>query len=50
MRRLDEEDLSDAEFREYDLSRARRVGVVMQDAEIDGLVTNPVVNGVEVMP
>ena len=26
------------------------VGVVMQDAEIDGLVTNLVVNGVEVMP
>jgi hypothetical protein len=27
----------------------RLVGVVMQDAEIDGLVTNLVVNGVEVM-
>jgi hypothetical protein len=26
------------------------VGVVMQDAEIDGLVTNLVVNGVQVMP
>ena len=27
----------------------RPVGVVIQDAEIDGLVTNLVVNGVEVM-
>ena len=35
--------------RECDLSRVRLVGVVMQDAEIDGLVTNLVVNGVEVM-
>lgn len=49
MRRFDEEDLSGAEFRECDLSRTRLVGVVMQDAEIDGLVTNLVVNGVEVM-
>src|SRR3954451_12487487 len=49
MRRFDEEDLSGAEFRECDLSRARLVGVVMQDAEIDGWVTNLVVNGVEVM-
>lgn len=49
MRRLDDEDLTGAEFRECDLSRARMVGVVMQDAEIDGLVTNLVVNGVEVM-
>jgi hypothetical protein len=50
MRRFDDEDLAGAEFRECDLSRARLVGVVMQDAEIDGLVTNLVVNGVEVMP
>lgn len=49
MRRFDEEDLTGAEFRECDLSRTRMVGVVMQDAEIDGLVTNLVVNGVEVM-
>jgi DinB superfamily len=48
MRRFDEEDLTGAEFRECDLSRARLVGVVMQDVEIDGLVTNLVVNGVEV--
>ena len=40
MRRFDDEDLTGAEFRECDLSRARLVGVVMQDAEIDGLVTN----------
>src|SRR3954463_4483898 len=50
MRRFDDEDLTAAVFRECDLSRARLVGVVMQDAEIDGLVTNLVVNGVEVMP
>jgi hypothetical protein len=50
MRRFDDEDLTGAEFRECDLSRARLVGVVMQDAEIDGLVVNLVVNGVEVMP
>jgi hypothetical protein len=50
MRRFEDEDLTGAEFRECDLSRARLVGVVMQDVEIDGLVTNLVVNGVEVMP
>jgi DinB family protein len=49
MRRFHDEDLTGAEFRECDLSRARLVGVVMQDAEIDGLVTDLVVNGVEVM-
>src|SRR6059058_1645565 len=49
MRRFNDEDLTGAEFRECDLSRARLIGVVMQDAEIDGLVTNLVVNGVEVM-
>ena len=49
MRRFHDEDLTGAEFRECDLSRARMVGVVIQDAEIDGLVTNLVVNGVEVM-
>jgi hypothetical protein len=49
MRRFDDEDLTGAEFRECDLTGARLVGVVMQDAEIDGLVTNLVVNGVEVM-
>jgi hypothetical protein len=48
MRRFLEEDLTGAEFRETDLSRARFVGVVMQDVEIDGLVANLVVNGVEV--
>src|SRR5689334_22440267 len=50
MRRFDDEDLTGAQFRECDLSRTRMVGVVMQDAEIDGLVTNLVVNGVDVMP
>lgn len=48
MRRFEDEDLQGAEFRECDLTRARLIGVVMQDAEIDGLVTNLVVNGVEV--
>jgi hypothetical protein len=48
MRRFVEEDLTGAEFRECELDRARFVGVVMQDAELDGLITNLVVNGVEV--
>ena len=50
MRRFDDEDLAGAEFRECDLSGARLVGVVMQNVEIDGLVANLRVNGVEVMP
>jgi hypothetical protein len=50
MRRFDDEDLTGAQFRECDLSRTRLIGVVMQDAEIDGLVTNLTINGVEVMP
>jgi hypothetical protein len=49
VRRFNDEDFSGAEFRECDLSRARLVGVLMQDAAIDGLITNLVVNGVEVM-
>ena len=48
MARFEDQDLTDAEFRECDLTRARLVGVVMQDAVIDGLVSNLVVNGVEV--
>jgi hypothetical protein len=48
MKRFVEEDLKGSEFRECELDGARFVGVVMQDAEIDGLVTNLVVNGVEV--
>lgn len=31
-----DQDLTDAEFRECDLTRARLIGVVMQDAVIDG--------------
>lgn len=50
MRRFEDEDFTGAEFRECDLSGARLVGVVMQDATIDGLVTNLTVNGVQVMP
>jgi hypothetical protein len=49
MARFEDEDMTDAEFRECDLTRARLIGVVMQDAVIDGLVSNLVVNGVEVM-
>ncbi len=48
MARFADQDLTDAEFRECDLTRARLIGVVMQDAVIDGLVSNLVVNGVEV--
>jgi hypothetical protein len=48
MRKYVDEDLTGVEFRECDLSGANLVGVVMQDAVIDGLVTNLVVNGVEV--
>jgi hypothetical protein len=48
MTRFEDEDLTDSEFRECDLTRAQLIGVVMQDAIIDGLVSNLVVNGVEV--
>src|SRR3954453_2901380 len=48
MARFEDEDFTDAEFRECDLTRARLIGVVLQDAVIDGLVSNLVVNGVEV--
>ncbi len=48
MQRFQDEDLTEVEFRECDLTRARLIGVVLQDAVIDGLVTNLVVNGVEV--
>jgi len=48
MTRFVDEDLHDAQFRECDLTGARMIGVVMHDAVIDGLVTNLVVNGVEV--
>jgi hypothetical protein len=48
MERFVEQDLTGAEFRECMMSNTRLIGVVMQDAEIDGLVSNLVVNGVEV--
>jgi len=48
MKKYVDEDLTGVEFRECDLSGANLVGVVMQDVVIDGLVTNLVVNGVEV--
>ncbi|TDU01649.1 pentapeptide repeat protein [Streptomyces sp. 846.5] len=40
MTRYVDEDLHGAEFRECDLTGARLIGVVMQDAVIDGLSTN----------
>ncbi|AKU16994.1 DinB family protein [Luteipulveratus mongoliensis] len=49
MKRFVDEDMQGAQFRECDLSQATFVGVVMQDVEINGLVTNLVVNEVEVM-
>ncbi len=48
MERFVDQDLTGVEFRECLMSNTRLIGVVMQDAEIDGLVTNLVVNGVEV--
>jgi hypothetical protein len=48
MQRFVDQDLTEAEFRECMLDRARLIGVVMRDAEIDGLIQNLVVNGVEV--
>jgi hypothetical protein len=48
MATFNDQDLTGAEFRECDLTRARLIGVVMQDAVIDGLVSNLVVNGIEV--
>ena len=48
MERFVDRDLSGAEFRETVLDKARFVGVVMRDAELDGLITNLTVNGVEV--
>ena len=49
MKRYVDEDLEGAEFRECNLNNTRLIGVLMQGAVIDGLVTNLVVNGVEVM-
>jgi hypothetical protein len=49
VKRYVDEDMEGAEFRECNLNNTRLIGVIMQDAVIDGLVTNLVVNGVEVM-
>jgi len=48
MKRYVDEDFSGVEFRECLLDGTRFIGVVMNDGEIDGLVSNLVVNGVEV--
>ena len=45
---IDDLDLSGWVVRETVLDRARFIGVVMRDAELDGLIENLVVNGVEV--
>lgn len=50
MKRYVDEDLDGAEFRECNLDNTRLIGVSMRGAVIDGLVTDLVVNGVEVMP
>jgi uncharacterized damage-inducible protein DinB len=47
--RFVETDLTGAEFREATLTDARLVGVVAHDVEIEGLISNLRVNGVEVM-
>jgi uncharacterized damage-inducible protein DinB len=47
--RFVETDLTGAEFREAGLTDARFVGVVAHDVEIEGLISNLRVNGVEVM-
>jgi hypothetical protein len=44
-----DEDLDGAEFRECNLNNTRLIGVIIQSAVIDRLVTNLIVNGVEVM-
>lgn len=49
MKRYVDEDLDGAEFRECNLDNTRLIGVSMRGAVIDGLVTDLVVNGVEVM-
>jgi hypothetical protein len=48
MERFIDRDFSGAEFRECLLNGTRFIGVVMDGAEIDGLVSNLIVNGVEV--
>jgi len=48
MESFNDRDLTGAEFRESDLSRARFIGVEMVDVTIEGEVVNLVVNGVEV--
>src|SRR5258708_34930904 len=48
MARFEDQDLTDAEFRECDLARARLIGVVMEGGVSEGRVRNLVVNGVEV--
>src|SRR5262245_4267855 len=49
-KRFAEADLSDAVFRETDLSRARMYGVLLTGANLDGDITGLVINGVEVAP
>lgn len=48
MARFENQDLTGSEFRECDLTGARLIGVAMRDVAIDGLVSNLVINGIEV--
>jgi DinB superfamily/Pentapeptide repeats (8 copies) len=48
--RFERVDLSGAQFRSVDLSHARMRGVAMADVDIDGMVHNLVINGVDVGP
>jgi hypothetical protein len=48
MTRYVDEDYEGAEFRECNFNGSRLIGVLMENVEIDGLVGNLVVNGVEV--
>ena len=50
MERFLDRDFTGAEFRECLLDRSRFVGVVMRGAEIDGLLADLTVNGVDVIP
>lgn len=45
MARSENQDLTAVELRECDLTRARMIGVVMQDAVIDGLVNGAPARG-----
>lgn len=49
-RKFLDDDFSGADFREVDFTGARMRGVILVDVDIDGLIRNMVVNGVDVVP